>query len=254
MDTKTVFSSKAKNYDKYRWDYAQAAIELIIEIAQLSACSAVADIGAGTGMLTKHFVDRVHTVYAIEPNLEMRQIMAGKLGSNSSVSVINGCAEATSLPDESVDVITVAQAIHWFDPLPTRKEMRRILNNNGWLVVLKNHRMDKELTRDTENLMTEAYGADFSATIERPEQMPLRFYYGNDRYRKMIHPFQFQQDWDGFMGAILSASFMPDENHPMFKKLEADAGKVFRQYSRKGIIIVHGETELFIGQPAFRGV
>ena len=249
MDPKTAFSSKAANYDKYRWDYPPAAIEAIVEITQLSASSSLADLGAGTGMLAKHFVDKVKRVYAVEPNVEMRQIMTGSLGNIRSISVMDGCAEETNLPDESVDIITVAQAIHWFDPQASRKEMLRILKNNGWLAVLKNCRTDKELTMQTESLMTEAYGADFSATRKRPKEKPLQFYFGSDHFQKMTFPFQFQQDWEGYMGAIQSASFMPDESHPRFKKLEEEARKVFFKFSRCEILTVRGETELFIGQP-----
>lgn len=131
MNIKTVYSNKAENYAKYRWDYAPAAIEAICEIAQLSAHSSIADIGAGTGILTKHFAGKVQKVYAIEPNLEMRQIAATELASSPSVSVMNGSAEATKLPGQSVDTITVAQSIHWFDPEPAKQEMLRILKKNG---------------------------------------------------------------------------------------------------------------------------
>jgi 16S rRNA A1518/A1519 N6-dimethyltransferase RsmA/KsgA/DIM1 with predicted DNA glycosylase/AP lyase activity len=53
MNTKTAFSTKAEKYAKYRWDYASNAINEIIDITQLSAKSCIADIGAGTGILTK---------------------------------------------------------------------------------------------------------------------------------------------------------------------------------------------------------
>jgi 16S rRNA A1518/A1519 N6-dimethyltransferase RsmA/KsgA/DIM1 with predicted DNA glycosylase/AP lyase activity len=58
MDTKTLFSMKAERYAKYRWNYANSAIETVINITQMSAHSTLADIGAGTGILTKHFIDR----------------------------------------------------------------------------------------------------------------------------------------------------------------------------------------------------
>jgi ubiquinone/menaquinone biosynthesis C-methylase UbiE len=116
----TVFSSKAEKYARFRWDYAPLAVRTIFDIAHLSNESIVADIGAGTGILTKHFVGKVKLIYAIEPNLEMRRLAENQLGQFPSWRTIAGIAESTTLPDHCVDMITVAQAIHWFDPQQTR--------------------------------------------------------------------------------------------------------------------------------------
>lgn len=253
MDTKNLYSTKAEKYAKYRWDYAPNAIKSIIDIAQLAVNSCIADIGAGTGILTKHFIGKVQRIYAIEPNAEMRKILEYELGIAPSVSVINSSAEVTKLPQKSVDMIAIAQSIHWFDPEPARNEMLRILKNDGWLAILRNYGTG-ELDKSVGGLMIEKYGADFSTTIAKPKEKPIRFYYENDSFQKMTFPFQFQQNWEEFIGAITSASFMPDENHPLFNKLEDEAKKVFSEYSDNGnlngMVNVQGETELFIGQPS----
>ena len=123
MNTKTVYATKAEKYAKYRWDYAPNAIGTVVKITQISPQSTVADIGAGTGILTKHFADKVHRIYAIEPNFELRQWLTKALGKSPTVSVLDGSAENTKLPNNAVDVIAVAQAIHWFDPEPARQDM-----------------------------------------------------------------------------------------------------------------------------------
>jgi ubiquinone/menaquinone biosynthesis C-methylase UbiE len=252
-NAKTVYSTKAEKYAKYRWDYAPEAIEEIFKVAHLSSTSVIADLGAGTGILTRHFAGKVQRVYAVEPNTEMRQILKNKLGANPSISVIDDTAEATQLPDNSVDLITVAQAIHWFDPEPARKEMLRILKSNGWLAILRNYGVG-ELNNAMGHLMTEEFGADFSNTKNKPKEMPMPFYFGGDHFQKQIYPFQFQQNWEEFIGALTSASFMPDEDHPLFGKLEAEARKVFSHYSNNGNlngkVNVWGKTELLMGQPS----
>jgi SAM-dependent methyltransferase len=250
MDTKTVYSTKAEKYAKFRWDYAAAAIDTVIEMTQMSMPSTVADIEAGTGILTRHLVDKVHKLYAVEPNAELRQILATDLAAASSVVLIDGCAEATSLPQHSVDVITVAQAIHWFDPEPARQEMLRILKNDGWLVLLRNYGINSEQGEAVGNLMTEEYGADFTVVEERPTEKPARFFFGNDDSQTLIFPFELQQNWEEFIGSLTTASFMPDEDHPLFPKLEAKARDVFSQYSQDGWLKVQGKTGLIIGQPA----
>ena len=249
MNTKTVYSTKAEKYAKYRWDYAAGAIEAIFEITRLSAQSALADVGAGTGILTRHFVEEVQTLYAIEPNRELRQILE-TWALFPSVSVINGSAENTTLPDGSVDVITVAQAIHWFDPEPTRRELMRILKKDGWLVLLRNYGTNKTQNEAIGCLMTEEYGADFSVGHQQGKVDPARFYFTKDGYQKLTFPFHFNQSWDEFIGALTTASFMPDEDHPLIKKLEAKAREIFSQHSQGGYWRVEGETEVLIGQPA----
>jgi ubiquinone/menaquinone biosynthesis C-methylase UbiE len=250
MDTKTVFSTKAEKYAKFRWDYADRAIETILDLTQMSIHSTVADIGAGTGILTRHFVGEARTIYAIEPNFELRQILTRQLGAFPSISVMDGCAEATTLPDSAVDVITVAHAIHWFDPEPARQEMMRILKEEGWLALLRNYGTNREHNEAVESLMTEEYGADFSVVNERPKEKPTCFYFGNHDFQRFVFPFAFYQGWEEFIGSLTTTSFMPDEDHPLFPKLEIEARKIFSQYSDHGIWKVEGETELIIGQPS----
>ena len=74
MDATDVFSAKAEKYAKYRWGYAPQSIQTIFETTRIGKQSCVADIGAGTGILTRVFVGRVEQIFAVEPNPEMRAI------------------------------------------------------------------------------------------------------------------------------------------------------------------------------------
>ena len=74
MESRTAYTSKADNYAKYRWDYSPEAINKMVETTGVSEKSSIADIGAGTGVLSKHFVEIVKNVFAVEINLEMRSL------------------------------------------------------------------------------------------------------------------------------------------------------------------------------------
>lgn len=251
MDTKRVYSTKAEKYAKYRWDYAPEAVETIVEVTGMSRAWTMADLGAGTGIFTRHFVDRIEKIYAIEPNPELRRILAKGMEAHPSLLALGACAENTTLPDGSVDIITVAQAIHWFDPGPARREMQRILKPEGWLALVRNYgRSEGEMGEAIGSLMTEEYGANCAVVGERPKEKPGRFYFGNDHFRTFTFPFQFRQSWEEFMGSLTTASFMPDEDHPLFGKLAARAGEIFSQYGVDGAWLVEGETELLIGRPS----
>jgi hypothetical protein len=85
--------------------------------------------------------------------------------------------------------------------------------------------------------------------IRPPYQAPVDFYYGGDQYNKFVFPFVLHNDWEHFFGAMCSASFMPNRDHPAFAKLESAARSVFNQFSQDGLLPVQGETTLFLGQP-----
>lgn len=131
------FTNRAEAYAKGRPGYTAEAIEKMIELAPESAV--FADIGAGTGKLTKELAKRGCEIYAIEPNEDMRTQLAIALEAYANVEIMAGTAEHTGLPDNSVDAITVAHALHWFDLEAFRAECRRILKPGGVVIVIYNH-------------------------------------------------------------------------------------------------------------------
>ena len=248
MDTKELFSRKADNYAKYRWDYSLDAVRAIFDITHIGLQSSVADIGAGTGILTKHFIGKVKTIYAIEPNPEMRKLAEKNFFGKKDCIVVPGSAEATTLPDQWINLITVAQAIKWFDPIRSRHEFMRIMKPGGWLAILSNYGTDLELEAEIERISTSDYGVDLSIISSLPERQPPQFYYGNDDFRKLKFSFSVKNNWESYIGALLSSSFIPDEDHPLYPKFELAVREVFDHHCHDGILEVHGETELLIGK------
>lgn len=241
----SAFTSKAEKYARYRWDYAPQAIATLFDVTQITELSTVADIGAGTGILTRHFIGKVARVYAIEPNLEMRQQALQRLGDCASCQFVAGCAEETSLPENSVDLITAATAMNWFDPQPTRAEFLRILKPGGWLAILKNYSTDREVG--------EALGKVYPAETDTGEIMkglgtPSSFYYGGSDYLKYTFDFTTRATWEEFFGALSTASYAPDEGSPYHPAFEAAARQVFERFNTGGLMVSHGVTELNLGQ------
>ncbi|MFC1974823.1 class I SAM-dependent methyltransferase [Chloroflexota bacterium] len=249
MNTAKVYSTKAEKYAKYRWDYAPQAIEIVFDVAQISDESAVADIGAGTGILAKHFGGRVKHIFAVEINLEMRQMATKALAQYPSFRSIDGRAEATTLPDDSVDLITVAQAIHWFEPESTKLEFCRILKPAGWLAVLQNYGTDEEVHKVlAEEVFTEENGVDTAHTDKMPTKKPMRFYYDGNDFLHQTFSFTSQRTWEEFMGSLASTSYVPDEDGFLYANFERAAKRVFEHFSVDGLLTDHGATELYLGQ------
>ncbi len=248
METKRVYSPKAEQYAKYRWNYTLEAITMIVETTGISPESSIADIGSGTGILSQHFVERVKQVFAVELNPEMRYQAERVLSHYPAFHSIDGCAEATTLPTHSSDLLTVAQAIHWFEPEPTKQEFLRILKPDGWLAILRNDSTDDEIGDAMQEIFTEDYGAISPQHMVRPEGKLLSFYYPHDQFQTSTYEFTNTRTWDAFLGSTLSISYAPGEDHPKYPKFEQALRHVFDRFSHDGCLTTHGVTELHVGQ------
>ena len=109
------FSGKAEMYAKYRPSYPRSILKILEEEIAFNKDQIVADIGSGTGLLSKVFLENGNKVYGIEPNDEMRAFGEKFLSEWKNFISVKGTAEHTGLKDHSVDLVTAGQALHWFD-------------------------------------------------------------------------------------------------------------------------------------------
>jgi SAM-dependent methyltransferase len=125
------FTRGAAAYEQARPDYPRAAIDLL----GLGPGKTVVDVGAGTGKLTRQLAATGARVVAVEPLDAMRGLIP-----TEGIEVLAGTAEALPLPSASADVVTAAQAFHWFRTEEALSEMRRVLRPDGLLALLWNRR------------------------------------------------------------------------------------------------------------------
>ncbi len=121
-DSTQRFSSRVDNYVRYRPGYPSEVLELLKSECGLKPSSILADIASGTGILTRMLLENGNRVFGVEPNLDMRQAGEQLLARYPGFTSIAGSAEATTLHDHSVDIITAAQAAHWFEREKARHE------------------------------------------------------------------------------------------------------------------------------------
>src|SRR6187402_143460 len=107
------FSNRVANYVKYRPGYPPQVLGLFNNKMGLNESSIVADIGSGTGLSTKPFLENGNTVYGVEPNAAMREAAEEYLKDFPNFISHDGTAEKTNLEDASIDFVTAAQAFHW---------------------------------------------------------------------------------------------------------------------------------------------
>jgi len=251
MEPTELFSSKAEKYARFRWGYAPQLIQRIFEVTGLNNQSVVADIGAGTGILTRHFVGRCRLVYAIEPNGPMRALAAQALGALAGCRVLDGRAEASGLADQSVDLITVAQALNWFDPQPTRQEFRRILKTDGWLAAIRNvGTYSKELDAALEAVFPKELD---TTALMKGRDTPLSYYFGSQDFLQESFVSTTQESWEAFFGALGTASYAPDEGSPLYEQFEQAARQAFERFSAGGVVVSEIETQLCLGHIVKKG-
>ncbi|MGB0124624.1 MAG: class I SAM-dependent methyltransferase, partial [Silvibacterium sp.] len=134
------FSTRVDAYREHRPRYPRAILDVLRRDCGLTSQSVIADIAAGTGLLAEIFLADGNRVIAVEPNAAMRAVCEELREEYPGLLCVDGTAEAMGLADGSVDMITVGQAMHWFDLKATRAEFARILRPGGWCVVVYNHR------------------------------------------------------------------------------------------------------------------
>ncbi len=158
------FTGRVAEYERYRLRYGSEVIEVLRERCGLTAEDVVADIGAGTGMLAEVFLEAGNRVVAVEPNAAMRAVCERLTEGYSGLEVVDASAEDTGLAVDSVDLVSVGRAFHWFDQERALAEFRRVLKPGGWVVLVTNRRAKdaSEKAEEYERILEE-YGTDYSS-------------------------------------------------------------------------------------------
>lgn len=249
MDYKQRFSDRVENYIKYRPGYPDEIIPMLQLEIGLMADDVIADIGSGTGISAKLFLENGNTVYAVEPNEPMRKAAEGLLSEFDNFYSIHGSSEQTNLKDNSIDLIVCAQAFHWFDRQKTKQEFQRIANNGSHLCLIWNDRKETEPFQiDYEKLIQE-FAIDYNEISHRNiSEDIIREFYAPNKYAKFILNYEQHFDLDGLIGRIISSSYMPNIDHPNFPQLKSAIVHLFDKYKQNEIVTFAYNTILYIGK------
>jgi hypothetical protein len=217
--------------------------------ANLAPGAVVADIGSGTGLSCEPFLRAGLAVIGVEPNEAMRAEGDRQLASFPQFRSVAGTAEATTLPDASVDLVTAAQAFHWFDIAPARAEALRILKRPPRAALIWNDRVShgSAFAEGYEQLLLD-FGIDYEKIRHRhAHEDSVAAFFGHRDYRVATFPNPTALDWPTLLARLNSASYVPKPDHPNHAPMVERLRALFAAAEREGRVTMDYVTRVFHG-------
>lgn len=245
----TRFSDRVENYVRYRPGYPREVLDLLRTECGLQPTHIVADIAAGTGAFTRLLLENGNSVFAVEPNLEMREMGIHLLERYPRLVSIAGTAEETTLRSASVDLVVAAQAAHWFDLPRARAEFVRILRPNGWCALIWNERRTSNtpFLRDYEQLLL-TYATDYKEVRHERTTAAIHEFFAPALYKESVFTLSQKFDYEGAAGRLLSSSYAPLEGHPNHAPMMRDLLRIFNAHAANNIVEFEYDTRVFYGR------
>ena len=249
-DATARFSDRVADYVRYRPDYPRALLDWLQREQRITPAWTVADIGAGTGISSRLFLDAGYRVTAVEPNAAMRAAAVQWLGPCDRFRAIDGRADATGLPDAGTDLIVVAQAFHWFDPQSTRVEFGRILRKGGLAAIWWNsRRLGGTPFLEGYEALLRRYGTDYAMVAERyASDETMRDWFGAGLRGEAHFTHGQRLDFDGLLGRLLSSSYAPRDDHPDHTPMKHALRVLFDACADDGVVSLDYDTRIFVGE------
>lgn len=243
------FSNRVENYIKYRPHYPQALWEFFYNTLHLTERSIIAEVGSGTGILTAPLLQAGATVYAIEPNRDMREAAERLLFDRAEFISIDGTAEHTNLSDKSVDMVVAAQAFHWFDREATKAEFRRIIRPGGFVVLIWNDRRTDTtpFLREYEGLLLELATDYKEVNHKNIDEVALGEFFSPASYNTATFDNVQYFDYEGLAGRLLSSSYAPLPGHPNYELMMTKLRDIFNRHAHAGRVAFEYDTRVYYG-------
>jgi SAM-dependent methyltransferase len=243
------FSDRVENYVRYRPGYPRDVLRALENDCGLAPDHVIADVALGTGIWTLMLLENGNRVFGIEPNAEMRRAGERLLAEFPKFTSIAGTAEATTLPNDTVDFVTAAQAAHWFDRERARGEFVRIVKPGGWLVLLWNERLTNSTAflRDYEKLLL-TFGTDYEDVRHERTTDAVNEFFDPAPFQQRVFEMRQEFDYGGLEGRLLSSSYAPGPEHPKHAPMLHELRRIFEAHATAGRVAFDYKTRVYFGQ------
>ncbi|MDP4193191.1 MAG: class I SAM-dependent methyltransferase [Bacteroidota bacterium] len=245
------YSSKVEDYAKYRPDFPSEIINFLYANGTVGNSSVIADIGSGTGRFTRLLLEKGSLIYGIERNKEMRVKAEEMLSKFTNFISISGSAEETGLKSKSIDLITVAQAFHWFNREKCLIEFKRIIKDSGKVFIVWD-----DFIGNYNDFSIEQGKVISEYRAIKPENNGKRFtraemidgFFKDNKFKTMFFTHELYEEFDEFKGGVLSASFTPKPGEEDYEHFITKLQEVFDSYQQNGRVCMAFRCECYLGE------
>ena len=248
-DSTERFTARAGDYATARPGYPAAIATTLIGELKLPSDAVVADIGSGTGLSCEPFLGAGLTVIGVEPNEAMRAEGDRLLATHARFRSVAGTAEATTLAEASVDLLTAAQAFHWFDIGPARAEALRILKRPPLAALIWNDRVSQgsAFAEGYEQLLLD-FGIEYTLIKHRhAHEGSVAAFFGHRDFRVAGFPNPTVLDCATLLARLNSASYVPKPDQPNYAPMVKRLRQLFDAAQRDGRVTMDYVTRVFYG-------
>ena len=144
--------------------------------------------------------------------------------------------------------MTAGRAIHWFDPEPSRAEIRRILRPGGWLIVVRTPVTDAYSSAAIDRLHDERISCHEPDRRHHQPQADVEDYFGGDNYIRLAYPCAAEETWPQFFGRMQSLSSSPRRGDPKYDGFAEAARAIFDGGAVNGVLRFEYATEVLLKQ------
>lgn len=251
MDNTEKFSGKADVYERFRPSYPQALYDFISRRFLPERDGTVIDTGSGTGKFALPLAPLCGRLICVEPNADMRRKLCANAAGRDNVEVISSAAENIPLPPASAELITAAQAFHWFDRAAFGRECARLLRSGGHVALIWNIRKSCDI-RDELYSVNKKYCPLFGGFSGGYSDKDIRSF--DDFFAKGTSDVaSFPNDTvlfgeEEFVGRCLSSSYAPAPGSDGHTAYVVALAELYDRYACGGRLTVPMDAVMFFGK------
>ncbi len=207
------------------------------------------DVGAGTGILTEILIKRGLKVTAVEPNLDMARFIKKLMREYHNLEFLNNSAENIHYNKKNVDLITVAQAFHWFNVDKFKEQCKNILKDSGKVALVWNVRdEDDEIIKENFNICKRlckdfnGFSGGIGDNIDN-----IRSFFKDGKYEYIEFENNLEYDLEIFIGRNISASYALKSEDKNYKVFIEELTELFYKYKKDDKIVIKNKVKSYIG-------
>lgn len=249
LNPRDRFTDRVTDYKKYRPGYPVELVSFLEAKCLLTNNSVITDIGSGTGIFSRILLEKGFAVIAVEPNDAMRKQAENDLRQFENFKSINEGAEELPFENESIDLITVAQAFHWFDREKCRHEFRRVLKPEGHAALIWNERLNNTPFLIDFELLLKDFLKEYKFVDHKNVSIDvINDFFSPNKVEIVKYPINQAFGLQDYIGRVLSSSYAPKYGTPEGKVFIEELTGLFNKHNRDGIIEFKYDSTLYLGK------